>query len=239
MKKTNNLKFNNFLKVFIILLAIAVLIVILWDNFCLYVDNLSHNSSNYSSTNNTLNTSNEIENWNLILVNKWNKIPDNYSVELVEVPGGEKVDKRIYDPLMQMLNDAKESNWDKEPIVVAGYRTNEKQTELYEERIEEYKKHGYSEKEAIIEAEKWVSVPGYSEHQIGLAVDINGATYDLYFWLQENSYKYGFIFRYPGNKTDITGISEEVWHYRYVGKEVAKEIYDKGICLEEYLENIK
>ena len=239
MKKTNNLKFNNFLKVFIILLAIAVLIVILWDNFCKNVDNLSHNSSNYSSTNNTLNTSNEIENWNLILVNKWNKIPDNHSVELVEVPGGEKVDKRIYDPLMQMLNDAKESNWDKEPIVVSGYRTNEKQTELYEERIEEYKKHGYSEKEAIIEAEKWVSVPGYSEHQIGLAVDINGATYDLYFWLQENSYKYGFIFRYPGNKTDITGISEEVWHYRYVGKEVAKEIYDKGICLEEYLESIK
>ncbi len=239
MKKTNNLKFNNFLKVFIILLAIVVLIVILWDNFCKNVDNLSHNSSNYSSTNNTSNTSNDIENWNLILVNKWNKIPDNYNVELVEVPGGEKVDKRIYEPLMQMLNDAKESNWNKEPIVVAGYRTNEKQTELYEERIEGYKKDGYSEKEAITEAEKWVSVPGYSEHQIGLAVDINGATYDLYFWLQENSYKYGFIFRYPGNKTDITGISEEVWHYRYVGKEVAKEIYDKGICLEEYLENIK
>ena len=238
MKKTNNLKFNNFLKVFIGILIIVILIIILWNNFHKNVDDLLYNSSNYSSTN-TLNTSNDIENWNLILVNKWNKIPDNYNVELVEVPGGEKVDKRIYEALMQMLNDAKESNWNKEPIVVAGYRTNEKQTELYEERIEEYKKDGYSEKEAITEAEKWVSVPGYSEHQIGLAVDINGATYDLYFWLQENSYKYGFIFRYPGNKTDITGISEEVWHYRYVGKEVAKEIYDKGICLEEYLENIK
>ena len=238
MEKTNNLKFNNFLKVFIGILIIVILIIILWNNFHKNVDDLLYNSSNYSSTN-TLNTSNDIENWNLILVNKWNKIPDNYNVELVEVPGGEKVDKRIYEPLMQMLNDAKESNWNKEPIVVAGYRTNEKQTELYEERIEEYKKDGYSEKEAITEAEKWVSVPGYSEHQIGLAVDINGATYDLYFWLQENSYKYGFIFRYPGNKTDITGISEEVWHYRYVGKEVAKEIYDKGICLEEYLENMK
>ena len=239
MEKTNNLKFNNFLKVFIGILIIVILIIILWNNFHKNVDDLLYNSSNYSSATNTLNTNNDIENWNLILVNKWNKIPDNYNVELVEVPGGEKVDKRIYEPLMQMLNDAKESNWDKEPIVVAGYRTNEKQTELYEERIEEYKKDGYSEKEAITEAEKWVSVPGYSEHQIGLAVDINGATYDLYFGLQENSYKYGFIFRYPGNKTDITGISEEVWHYRYVGKEVAKEIYDKGICLEEYLENIK
>lgn len=239
MKKTNNLKFNNFLKVFIGLLIIVILIVILWDNFYKNIDDLSHNSSNYSNIENSSNINNDIENWNLILVNKWNKIPDNYNVELVEVPGGEKVDKRIYEPLMQMLNDAKESNWDKEPIVVAGYRTNEKQTELYEERIEEYKKDGYSEQEAITEAEKWVSVPGYSEHQIGLAVDINGATYDLYFWLQENSYKYGFIFRYPGNKTDITGISEEVWHYRYVGKEVAKEIHDKGICLEEYLESAK
>lgn len=239
MKKTNNLKVNNFLKIFIVLLVIVILIFILWDNFCKNMDNLSYNSFNYSSTNNTLNTNNDIENWNLILVNKWNKIPDNYNVELVEVPGGEKIDKRIYEPLTQMLNDAKESNWDEIPVVVAGYRTNEKQTEPYEEKIKEYKKKGYSEKEAITEAEKWVSVPGYSEHQIGLAVDINGATYDLYFWLQENSYKYGFIFRYPGNKTDITGISEEVWHYRYVGKEVAKEIYDKGICLEEYLENIK
>lgn len=239
MKKTNNLKFNNFLKVFIVLLVIVILIVILCERFRKNVDDLLYNSSNYASATNTLNASNDIENWNLILVNKWNKIPDNYNVELVEVPGGEKVDKRIYEPLMQMLNDAKESNWDKEPIVVAGYRTNKKQTELYEERIKEYKKDGYSEKDAIAEAEKWVSVPGYSEHQIGLAVDINGATYDLYFWLQENSYKYGFIFRYPGNKTDITGISEEVWHYRYVGKEVAKEIYDKGICLEEYLENTK
>lgn len=239
MKKTNNLKFNNFLKVFIILLTIVILIIIIWNNLFKNPNNISHNSSNYSSVTNTSNTSNNIENWNLILVNKWNKIPNNYNVELVEVPGGEKVDKRIYEPLMQMLNDAKESNQDNDPIVVSGYRTNEKQTELYEKKIKEYKENGYSEKEAITEAEKWVSVPGYSEHQMGLAVDINGVTYDLYFWLQENSYKYGFIFRYSGNKTNITGISEEVWHYRYVGKEVATEIYNKGICLEEYLENIK
>ncbi len=71
-------------------------------------------------------------------------------------------------------------------------------------------------------------IPRYSEHQIGLAVDINGATYDLYFWLQENSCKYGFIFRYPGDKTDITGVSEEVWHYRYVGVKAATEMYERG-----------
>ena len=190
---------------------------------------------NVSNDNNVANQ----KDWNLLLVNKWNKIPENYKPDLVEVPGGEKVDKRIYEPLMKMLEDAKEENWGELPMVVSGYRTYEKQQELYDDKIKDYKNKGYSEEKAIIEAEKWVSVPGYSEHQIGLAVDINGATYDLYFWLQENSYKYGFIFRYPGNKTDITGISEEVWHYRYVGKEVAKEIYDKGICLEEYLESIK
>ena len=78
--------------------------------------------------------------------------------------------------------------------------------------------------------------PNWAEYgRTGLAVDISGATYDLYFWLQENSYKYGFIFRYPGNKTEITGVSEEVWHYRYVGVEAATEMYEKSLCLEEYL----
>ena len=86
-------------------------------------------------------------------------------------------------------------------------------------KIAEYRKQGYSKDEAVKQAEQWVAVPGCSEHQLGIAVDINGATYDLYFWLQENSYKYGFIFRYPGGKTNITGTAEEVWHYRYVGVE--------------------
>lgn len=174
-------------------------------------------------------------NWNLMLVNKWNPLPDNYAVTLVEVPGGEKVDECIYEPLMEMLEDAKEENWNQLPKVVSGYRTEEEQQELYDEKIAEYKKQGYSEKEAVAQAEQWVAVPGYSEHQLGIAVDINGATYDLYFWLQENSHKYGFIFRYPAEKTDITGTAEEVWHYRYVGVDAATEMYEQGLCLEEYL----
>lgn len=79
-------------------------------------------------------------------------------------------------------------------------------------------------------------MPGHSEHQLGLAVDMNGAVYDLYLRLQENSYRYGFIFRYPGEKTEITGTAEEVWHYRYVGEEAARRMYEQGICLEEYME---
>lgn len=174
--------------------------------------------------------------WNLTLVNRWNPLPENYDIDLVEVPGGEKVDKRIYEPLMEMLEAAKEGNWNQLPVIVSGYRTQEKQQELYDEKIAEYRKQGYSKDEAVKQAEQWVAVPGCSEHQLGIAVDINGATYDLYFWLQENSYKYGFIFRYPGGRTNITGTAEEVWHYRYVGVEAATEIYKQGLCLEEYLE---
>ena len=154
------------------------------------------------------------EAWNLMIVNKENAIPDNYDVNLVEVEGGERVDERIYEPLMEMLNAAREGNWGELPMVVSGYRTQEKQQSLYDEKIAKFKKEGYSDSEAVKQAEQWVAVPGHSEHQLGFAVDINGATYDVYLWLQENSYKYGFIFRYPGSKTDITGTAEEVWHYR-------------------------
>lgn len=156
----------------------------------------------------------------------------------METAGGELVDERIYEPLMEMLEAAKEGNWNQLPLVVSGYRTQEEQQRLYDDRIAKYRGQGFSESEAKEMAEQWVAVPGHSEHQLGFAVDINGATYDVYLWLQENSYKYGFIFRYPGNKTERTGTAEEVWHYRYVGPEAAAEIYEQGICLEEYLENL-
>ena len=176
--------------------------------------------------------------WYLTLVNRWNPIPENYEVNLVEVEGGQLVDERIYEPLMEMLEAAKEANWNQLPLVVSGYRTQKKQQSLYEDKIAKYRRQGYSEDLARETAEQWVAVPGYSEHQLGFAVDLNGANYDFYLWLQENSYKYGFIFRYPGNKTEITNTAEEVWHYRYVGVEAAKEIYEQGLCLEEYLENL-
>lgn len=177
--------------------------------------------------------------WHLILVNNQNPIPKNYEVKLVEVNGGEKVDKRIYKPLMQMLEAAKEGNWDQLPMVVSGYRPQEKQQKLYDDKVETYRNEGYSQGEAVKLAEQWVALPGYSEHQLGIAVDINGATYDVYQWLKDNSYKYGFIQRYTADKTNLTGVSEEVWHYRYVGVEAATAMYNQNICLEEYLDDIK
>ncbi len=176
--------------------------------------------------------------WYLTLVNKQHPISKDYEPELIKVQGGEHVDKRIYEPLMEMLEDAKTTNLGQLPRVVSGYRTADTQLELYNQKIEKFKKEGYSESEAKAQAEQWVALPGHSEHQLGLAVDINGAVYDVYSWLQENSYKYGFIFRYPGSKTQIADIAEEVWHYRYVGPDAAAEIYEQGLCLEEYLENI-
>ncbi len=173
---------------------------------------------------------------NLILVNGQNPIPERYTVELVELENGEQVSRNIYGPLTEMLEAARGSNWNLLPQVVSGYRTQEMQQQIYEGKIQQFCQDGYTREEAEQLAGQWVALPGHSEHQLGLAVDINGATNGLYQWLQENSYRYGFIFRYPGNKTSQTGVAEEVWHYRYVGVEAATKMYQQGICLEEYVE---
>lgn len=176
--------------------------------------------------------------WNLILVNRNNYIPDGYEVELTELSNGEKVDSRIYPELQEMFDAARAEGLSL--FVAAGYRTEEKQQQLLDEKIEAYKNEGYTKSEAKKLAEQWVAIPGTSEHQLGIAVDINADTTktssdDVYNWLAENAYKYGFIKRYPSDKTDITGVINEPWHYRYVGKQAALEIYSQGICLEEYI----
>ena len=113
------------------------------------------------------------------------------------------MDERIYSSLMEMLTAAEAQNLG--PIVVAGYRTEETQQSLYNEKVQEYTALGYSENEAKEMTEQWVAIPGTSEHQLGLAVDINGATYDILPWLQENSYKYGFIFHILKPKQKLQG----------------------------------
>lgn len=177
--------------------------------------------------------------WNLILVNRDNYIPDNYEFDLTELANGEKVDSRIYPSLQDMFDDARAKGL--HLFVAAGYRTEEKQRQLLEEKTEAYINEGHSRSKARELAEEWVAVPGTSEHQIGMAVDINADTKyssrdSVYGWLEKNSWKYGFIRRYPPDKTEITGVINEPWHFRYVGKEAAQEIYSQGICLEEYIE---
>lgn len=180
--------------------------------------------------------------WNLILVNRNSYIPDDYKVELTELSNGEKVDSRIYPELQEMFNDARAQGYGL--FVREGYRTQEEQQQLLDEKIEAYKNEGKSKSEAKKLAEQWVAIPGTSEHQLGIAVDINADTTksssdDVYSWLAENAHKYGFIKRYPSDKTDITGVINEPWHYRYVGKEAALEIYSQGMCLEEYIDTLE
>lgn len=180
--------------------------------------------------------------WNLILINKDNCIPENYEVKLLKLSNGEKVDERIYPELQKMFNDARAAGL--ELFVAQGYRTSDEQQKLLDDKQKAYEKEGNSPAEAKELAEKWVAVPGTSEHQLGIAVDINADDKkckpdDVYNWLSRNAHKYGFINRYPSDKTDITGIIYEPWHYRYVGKDAAAEIYEKNICLEEYIQTLE
>lgn len=176
--------------------------------------------------------------WNLIVVNRWNEIPDDYSVELTELSNGIKVDSRIYSHLREMLDAATDDGV--YAVVGEGYRTAEEQKALYDDKILAYMIEGFPRKKAEDMAKEWVAVPGTSEHQLGIAVDINADkslsdNEDAYQWLANNAYKYGFILRYPQWKTDVTGNQYEPWHYRYVGEEAAREIFERGVCLEEYL----
>lgn len=183
-------------------------------------------------------TADESLGWNLMLVNSRYRIPDDYSVELIRLSNGEQVDSRIYPDLQEMFDDARGAGYSL--FVRAGYRSEEDQEDLMEDKIEAYRQEGYSQREAEHEAEKWVAKPGTSEHELGLAVDINaeGQTDGnrLYQWLAEHSWKYGFILRYPAEKEAITGIDYEPWHFRYVGKQAAKEMYEQDLCLEEYVQ---
>ncbi len=176
--------------------------------------------------------------WNLVLVNRSQPVPEDWPVDPVELPNGQKIDARIYEPLTELFEAAREVNQGILPNVESGWRSEERQRELFEQKRAELLQQGWSAADAQAETEKWVTLPGTSEHQLGIAVEISGAVYAIYPWLQENSWKYGFIMRYPADKTAITGISGEEWHYRYVGKEAAAEMYERSLCLEEYLDSL-
>lgn len=180
----------------------------------------------------------------LVLVNKDNPLPEDYSVTLKTLNNGRsQVDETIYDALREMLTDG--SNEGLNFCVASAYRSSERQEEILNADIQAYMAQGMDYGSAYDEAVKQVMPPGYSEHETGLALDIVAVDYQLLdenqettkenIWLRENCWKYGFILRYPADKEDITQIAYESWHFRYVGKEAAEYITKNGICLEEYL----
>ena len=172
--------------------------------------------------------------WNLTLVNAAHPLPDDFTVETAEMPGGELVDARIAEPLTAMFRACEADSH--APTVRSGFRTRAQQERILEERIASYEQEGYAADDARAEALRWVALPGTSEHELGLAVDINDAGDDgVYDWLAANAARFGFIQRYPDGSERITGIDHEPWHYRYVGVEAAEQISARGITLEEYL----
>ena len=179
----------------------------------------------------------------LTLVNAEHPMPSEWQCELVQLNNGQNIDSRAYEDLQQMMDTARAEGYD--PYICSSWRSHETQVRLFEEEIQSYKKQGYSEREAEVQAAQWVAVPGTSEHELGLALDIvsvenqrleesqeNTPTQQ---WLMEHCYEYGFILRYPKDKEDITGIGYEPWHYRYVGQDHARAIHESGVCLEEYV----
>lgn len=181
--------------------------------------------------------------WMLVCVNAKNPLESVPNITFTKLSYGVTVDRRMYPDLQEMMDDARREGLS--PMVCSGFRSVEDQQELYEDKVRQFLAEGFSQSEAEAESIKWVAYPGTSEHHTGLAVDIV-SVYNQRLdstqentpeqqWLMENSWKYGFILRYPNGKTDITGIYYEPWHYRYVGKEAAAEIYESKLTLEEYL----
>ena len=184
------------------------------------------------------------DDWCLALVNETNPLDTSYVPQLVDIASERLVDVRIEADARKMFEDAAAAGMSM--YIVSAYRSYDSQRQVFNDTMSSWIAQGYTPMDAYDETKKSVAVPGISEHATGLALDITSSTYtgldDAQAqtaesqWLAANAWKYGFILRYPTDKADVTGIIFEPWHYRYVGKEAAKEITERGITLEEYLE---
>lgn len=184
--------------------------------------------------------------WRLLLINKQHPIPDDYTFELGTIKGSMKCDERIIDDLLAMLQGAKNDGINL--VICSPYRDLNRQQVLFNRKVKAYMGKGMSYMEAYKISSQAVTVPGASEHQIGLALDIVCDSYSSLNegfgdtqagqWLQEHSHEYGFTLRYPKGKEYITSIEYEPWHFRYVGKEAAAVMKEKGICLEEFVDSL-
>lgn len=180
--------------------------------------------------------------WKIMLINKQHPIPEDYEFTLATIKGSMKCDERIIPELQQMMQEAKTDGVTL--VIRSPYRDYERQIYLFNRKIKGYMKKKMSYLESYRTTAQAVTIPGASEHQAGLALDITSDSYSTLTqgfadtqagqWLAEHSYEYGFILRYPEGKEDITGISFEPWHFRYVGKTAAKYMYDHDLTLEEF-----
>lgn len=182
----------------------------------------------------------DAEKWNLAIINTKYPLPDSYAPTLSNAINGSNIqlDSRVSEHYAEMYAAAKLSGCVLTPY--SGYHTYALQENTFNRKVNFYVNKGMSAEEANQKASAQVLPAGCSEHNAGLAMDIVSASSDFintkeYKWLCENAYNYGFILRYPEDKTSITGMNFEPWHWRYVGTQAAKEMKEKNQCLEEYL----
>lgn len=183
--------------------------------------------------------------WNLVLVNGENKLPDDFRVSTVRAQYGYgsypfELDERIADIWVQMRNDAVADGAGDMMGIISAYRSVELQTDSFSNSVYNFLYQGYSMEDAIALTSKSYMYPGCSDHNLGLAIDIgttNASAFEssnAFAWLMEHAEDYGFVLRYPADKVEITKVKYEPWHWRYVGVEAAKEMNELGMCLEEY-----
>lgn len=182
----------------------------------------------------------DAEKWNLAIINTKYPLPDSYAPTLSNAINGSNIqlDSRVSERYAEMYAAAKLSGCVLTPY--SGYHSYALQETNYNRKVNFYVNQGISAEEANQKASAQVLPAGFSEHNAGLAMDIVSASSDFintkeYKWLCENAHNYGFILRYPEDKTAITGMNFEPWHWRYVGTQAAKEMKEKNQCLEEYL----
>ena len=184
--------------------------------------------------------------WYLKLVNRYNFLDYYFQPYLNPIGWGHYFDARAYRSLLDMLESAQAEGLS--PIVVSSFRSVSHQTTLFRNQVQRYLDRGYDDEEAFEQARRAVAYPGTSEHNLGLAVDIVAHSYQNLtanqantpegIWLAENSYRYGFVIRYPYHKQDITNIIFEPWHFRYVGRYAAAEMFYRDLVLEEYVSEL-
>lgn len=182
-----------------------------------------------------------VEDWRLLLANFEHEIPEDYEIPLANIDETRQFDARAIDDLNKMINTMRGAGV-RNVWVQSAYRSVEKQKTLFSNKVAEYQRKGKSKVEAERLTKKVINEPGKSDHNLGLAVDFNYVDTDFdktkaFNWLQKNAQDYGFILRYPKEKEEITKVTYEPWHWRYVGREHAKKIKELEICLEEYVEN--
>ncbi len=180
------------------------------------------------------------ENWMLTLINKNYPLDKNYTPSTAYIIDSSNVtaDIRVAEAYRQMYNAALA-----EDVVLTPYSAYcgyQRQKTIYDNKVQAFIMQGLTEDEAKQNAEKRVEPAGCSENGAGLSVDVLSASAGFastneYKWLVANAHNYGFVLRYPEDKTEITGMIYQPWHWRYVGIEVAKEMKEQNLCLEEFL----